>query len=127
MDKELRNDLILNLLFIIIGVADIALFWFRGIVILHPFTGLVLALVGFFLFMITLIKAIVAFRELNKPIEKIENQDKLYEKDGWESCGCGMYILTSAKIARDEEIKRKADFEAYMKSNFPNKKKEENK
>jgi len=51
--------------------------------------------------------------------QKAENLDKLYEKDGWESCGCGLYILASAKADLEEEIKRKAESKAYMEKNFP--------
>ena len=117
MNNKLWMGFALGWLVMLIGLADITLFWTKGIMILHPFSGLMLVLSGFFLSAAVLVSAL----EIRRPEKKIEKQ-KPYEKDGWESCGCGMYILTSAKIARDEEIKRKADFEAYMAENSPNKK-----
>lgn len=119
MDKKLRRGFIFSLLGMIIGVADLLLFRLNGIVILHPFIGSVLLIAGYFLFVVIFIKTIIASKELNNQIKKIENQDKLYEKDGWESCGCGLYILSSAKIDRDEEEKRRAESKAYMEKNFP--------
>ena len=91
MEKKLRCGFIYSLLAMVVGAADIALFWFRGIAIFHPFLGLLLLIAGFFLFVIALIKAIIALRELNKQTEKIKNQDKLYEKDNWVSYGGGLH------------------------------------
>ncbi|MHB9019652.1 MAG: hypothetical protein ACYC3G_02125 [Minisyncoccota bacterium] len=113
---KLRRTLVLSSLMILVGGVDLALFVFKGIKIIHPFLGLVLIVAGFFIF-----KA--AFKKDDKKIE----EPKKDVHDGWEYLGEGCYCQARAREDRDEEIKRKAEYEAYMKSHFPNKKKEENK
>ena len=85
MTSKLRSSLNCGLLLIAIGNINTALFFLKGIIVIHLFVSLILVTVGTFLVVLTLIKAIV-----NKQIEKSENQDKLYEKDGWESYGGGL-------------------------------------
>ena len=98
-------------LMILAGGVDLILFLFKGVVIFHPFLGLVLLISGLFIF-----KA--AFKKDDKKIE----EPKKDTWDGWEYLGEGCYCPARAREDRDEEIKRKAEYEAYMKSNFPDKK-----
>ena len=108
---KLRRTLVLSSLMILVGSVDLAVFLFKGVVILHPFLGLVLLIAGIFIFR-------AAFKKDDIKIEETKKDPW----DGWEYLGEGCWCPTRFREDRDEEIKRKANYEAYMKSNFPNKK-----
>ena len=95
---------ILSALLVVAGIGGIVEFLIKGY-IFYGVTGFVALTAGtLVLILVFLLRPCV-----KNEMEKAENQDKLYKKNDWESCGCGLYISTSAKIARDEEIKRRAD------------------
>lgn len=105
---RLRRTLVLSFLMILVGAGDLAMFLFKGSVILHPFLGLVLLIAGIFIFR-------AAFKKDDIKIE----EPKKDPWEGWEYLGEGSWCPVRAREDRDEEIKRKAAYEAYMKSNFP--------
>ena len=129
MDKKVKwwiGGFFIALVLIVIGIGEVARFWLvwlGGGEVFYPVIVMVVGSAAFFLLIVKLLVKLLFnneyFIKLEDETKKSENQDKLYEKDGWEYLGEGCYCPTRFKDDRDWEKKRRAESKAYMEKYFP--------